>query len=199
MTGAGRGVRAVAGLVALVASGLLLSACTTTVQPSEGQSYVSGDGTVSEFAPDSRGEPIVFSGGTDTGGSFDSAEQQGSVLVVNFWYAACPPCRVEAPWLEELAQEFAADGVAFIGVNLRDDAPTSLAFARSFGISYPSILDVDGTVITAFAGQATPAAVPTTVVLDREGRAASRIIGLIDRDVLAELIRTALDEDGSRP
>lgn len=175
---------------------LLLVGCSTSDGISGEQSYVSGDGTVSEFAPETRGDPIVFSGATDQGGMFDSTEYQGRIVVVNFWYASCPPCRIEAPWLEELAQQFADDEVSFIGVNIRDDAGTALAFARTFEISYPSILDTDATVMTAFAGQASPAAVPTTIVLDREGRAASRIVGLIDRDVLEMLIATALDERG---
>lgn len=177
---------------------LLLAGCSSPEGISGEQSYVSGDGTVSEFAPETRGDPIVFAGATDQGGTFDSTENRGRIVVVNFWYASCPPCRIEAPWLEELAQQFTDDEVAFVGVNIRDDAGTALAFARTFEISYPSILDTDAAVMTAFAGQASPAAVPTTIVLDREGRPASRIVGLIDRDVLETLILTALDEQGGR-
>ena len=111
--------------------------------------------------------------------------------MVNFWYAGCPPCRLEAPDLEALHQEFRAEGVVFIGVNILDQAPTALAFADEFGVTYPSIMDTnDGSVRLAFAGQVAPNAVPTTVVLDQQSRVAARISGLLtDPDVLAELIR----------
>jgi thiol-disulfide isomerase/thioredoxin len=112
-------------------------------------------------------------------------------MVVNFWYAGCPPCRLEAPDLEALHQEFRDEGVVFIGVNILDQAPTALAFADEFGVTYPSIMDTnDGSVRLAFAGQVAPNAVPTTVVLDQQNRVAARISGLLtDPDVLAELIR----------
>ena len=173
----------------------VLAGCTESTSLGGGQgSYVSGDGTISEFLRDGRGDPVAFSGQTDDGEVFASSDHLGQVVVVNFWYAACPPCRLEAAWLEELSQQFNDDGVVFVGVNLRDDAETSLAFARRFGVTYPSVLDTRAEVITAFAGQASAAAVPTTVVLDREGRPASRIIGLIDKGILETLITDALSE-----
>lgn len=185
-------------LAAAVAASFALAGCTESTSLSNSQgSYVSGDGTITEFPAEERGEPIVFSGSTDAGDEFNSADYTGQIVVVNFWYAACPPCRLEAPWLEELSQQFAADGVTFIGVNLRDDAATSLAFARRFGVTYPSILDTRAEVITAFSGQASATAVPTTIVLDREGRPASRIIGLIDQNILETLIEDALAESAS--
>ena len=124
----------------------------------------------------------------------DLAPGGSQVLVVNFWYAACPPCRVEAPWLEELWQQFGADGVQFLGVNVRDGKATAQTFATSFGITYPSLIDTDGSVTLAFTGLASPTAVPTTVVFDRQGRPASRIVGLIDKGVLETLIEAALAE-----
>jgi len=159
-----------------------------------GDSYVSGDGTVSEFAAEDRGRPIDFSGPTETEETVTSGQYRGEVVVLNFWYAACAPCRVEAPWLEQLSQQFADDGVQFLGVNVRDSKATARTFATSFGITYPSVIDTDGTVTLALAGLASPTAVPTTIVLDRQGRPASRIVGLIDRSVLESLIEAALAE-----
>jgi thiol-disulfide isomerase/thioredoxin len=130
------------------------------------------------------------------GGTFSSADYAGQILVVNFWYAGCPPCRLEAPDLEALHQEFRDEGVVFIGVNILDQAPTALAFADEFGVTYPSIMDTNqGSVRLAFAGQVAPNAVPTTVVLDQQSRVAARISGLLtDPDVLAELIRDVQTE-----
>jgi thiol-disulfide isomerase/thioredoxin len=147
-------------------------------------------------APDSRTASIDFQGPLDVGGVFSSADYSGQVMVVNFWYAGCPPCRLEAPDLEALHQEFLDDGVVFVGVNIIDQAPTALAFAEEFGVTYPSIIDTnDGSVRLAFAGQVAPNAVPTTLVMDQQGRISARISGLLSEpDVLAELIRDVQGE-----
>ncbi len=182
----------------LVAAGALvalgLGGCVTETPAAAGGSYVSVDGTVTEFAVDQRGEPIDFGGTLDTGEQFDSTNSRGQVLVVNFWYAACPPCRLEAPWLQALSEEFASQGVEFVGINVRDGTSVSLAFAGAFSVTYPSIIDTDGGAALAFTGVASPNAVPTTLVLDRSGRVASRIIGLLDEGVLRTLIESAVQE-----
>ncbi|WP_298866230.1 TlpA disulfide reductase family protein [uncultured Microbacterium sp.] len=179
---------------------LLLSGCAAEtpdlLSSSAPPGYLSADQTVREIPADQRDGPVTFTGTTDTGAKADSTAWAGSVVVVNFWYAACPPCRAEAPDLEALAQTYQPDGVVFIGVNVRDSADTAAAFENQFGITYPSILDATtGTVQAAFAGKAAPGAVPTTIVLDRTGRMAARIIGqLPTRTTLASLIDTVLAE-----
>lgn len=181
----------VAALTVLV----MFTGCRQAADPEpSGSSYTSSDGTMTEFPPDSRGEPIEFSGVTETGGTVTSDDFRGDVLVVNFWYATCPPCRLEAPWLEEMNRKYSPDGVQFLGVNIRDGADTALAFAESFGVTYPSIVDTDGQVALAFSGIASPAAVPTTVVFDRDGRPAARIVGLIGVTTLESMIETVLAE-----
>ena len=182
---------------------LLLSGCVSEgddlaeqYRAGTGQNYISGDGALTVVAPDSRTAAIEFQGPLDAGGVFSSADYSGQVMVVNFWYAGCPPCRLEAPDLEALHQEFLDDGVVFVGVNIIDQAPTALAFAEEFGVTYPSIIDTnDGSVRLAFAGQVAPNAVPTTLVMDQQGRIAARISGLLtEPDVLAELIRDVQGE-----
>ena len=86
----------------VAASALLLTGCASDpladqFREGSGKNYIAGDGTISEFAEPQRGEPIEFSGETVEGGTFDSADTLGEVTVVNFWYAGCAPCRVEAP------------------------------------------------------------------------------------------------------
>ncbi len=190
--------RALPTVASTLLAGLLLAGCTETPDvDAVGQNYVSGDGTVTEFASENREDPIEFAGTTETGSTVTSEEYRGNILVVNFWYATCPPCRLEAPWLEELNQTYAGEGVQFLGVNIRDGSETAQAFASRFGITYPSLLDADGSVSLAFSGLASPTAVPTTLVLDREGRLASRIVGLIEKSTLDALIRAALAETGS--
>ena len=191
-----------AATLALVAA-VALAGCTATDPLAElyregtGQGYISGDGAYTLFAPEERAAPIEFEGEIETGETVSSDDYRGDVLVVNFWYAGCPPCRLEAPDLEALAQQFADEGVSFLGVNIYDQAPTALSFAKEFGVTYPSILDVnDGQVRLAFAGQVAPTAVPTTLVLDREGRVAARIAGLVSEpSVLRSMIADTLAEE----
>ncbi|MGQ2916551.1 TlpA disulfide reductase family protein, partial [Microbacterium aurantiacum] len=82
--------------------------------------YASRDGSISEFAPADRGEPIAFDGMTDAGHAVSSSDYAGEVLVVNFWYAACAPCRVEAPDLAALSDKYQDAGASFLGVNIYD-------------------------------------------------------------------------------
>ena len=175
---------------------VLLAGCTAASNIGPAGSTSSADDTITEIAAADRGDPIVFAGKLEDDAAANSTDWLGSVVVVNFWYAACPPCRAEAPDLEALYEQFAPDGVVFIGVNVRDSAATATAFANKFGITYPSIIDANGSSVQlAFAGQIAPNAVPTTIVLDREGRATARIVGRIpSRITLATLIEDALAE-----
>lgn len=163
----------------------------------DGKNYVAGDGTITELAPDERGDPVQFSGELDVGGTINTADYVGSVLVLNIWYAGCAPCRAEAPDLEEVWVTYRDRDVQFLGINVRDDVSTALAFAETFGISYPSVLDVEqGAAQLALSGSIAPNAVPTTLVIDRQGRVASRILGQLQSpSILDSLVATALGED----
>jgi thiol-disulfide isomerase/thioredoxin len=159
------------------------------------KNYIGGDGTVVEIPPENRTEPVFFTSVTDLGEPLESSTYDGDLMVVNFWYAACPPCRTEAPDLEALHQQYQDQGVSFIGVNVRDQAGTAVAFAKRFGVTYPSVIDSnDGAVQLAFAGQVAPNAVPTTIVVDRAGRVAARITGAADKSILNALITSVLEE-----
>ncbi|MEV8025922.1 TlpA disulfide reductase family protein [Microbacterium sp. NPDC080220] len=158
--------------------------------------YVSQDGTVVQVPAQDRGEPVSFTGKTEHGDNVSSKDFTGRVYVVNFWYAACGPCRVEAPMLEEAWQTHKSDDVGFLGVNIYDQAPTALAFAKDYGITYPSVIDVnDGDVKLAFAAATPIQATPTTLVIDTQGRVAARIIGQLESAaLLSSLIQSVLDE-----
>jgi len=190
--------------VMMVLASLATVSCASTsdalaeqYRDGSGANYISGDGAITVLAPESRSDSVQFEGDLDTGEFFSSSVYAGSVMVVNFWYAGCPPCRVEAADLESLHQQFLLDGVAFVGVNIFDQAPTALTFANEFGVSYGSIMDVEtGSVRLAFAGQVAPNAVPTTLVLDKQGRVSARISGVItDVDLLANIIEGVLEEE----
>lgn len=193
------GVGAVLVSVALVAG---LTACTSDplaeqYRSGDGKGFIAADGfEVVEIPASERTEPVDFEAVLDTGETTTSDDYRGDVLVVNFWYAACAPCRVEAPVLEQVNQSFTGDDVAFLGVNLYDGAEASQAFAETYGVAYPSALaSVDGSIKLAFAGQTPLNAVPVTLVLDREGRVAARVIGQISETTILEtLVSDALEE-----
>ncbi|WP_082087594.1 TlpA family protein disulfide reductase [Microbacterium sp. SA39] len=188
-----------AALAAVLAIGL--SACapdpvSESFLSGDNTGYVAADGAIVEITVAERGEPVDFGGVTETGDELDSADLAGQVTVVNFWYAGCAPCRVEAEDLESVWQEYEGDGVSFVGVNTRDQADTAIAFAEEYGITYPSLIDVDTAQAKLAFAEATPiAATPTTLVLDKQGRVAARIIGPIDgTSILSTLVKDALAE-----
>lgn len=162
----------------------------------DNKGYISGDGRIVEIPVDQRTDPVDFQGTTEKGTDVSSADYAGKVLVVNFWYAGCGPCRAEAPALEKAYSEFQGEDVAFLGVNT-SDAPESVeAFSAKYGITYPSVMAADdGAVKLAFAERTPINATPTTLVLDGNGRVAARIIGeLPDASVLTALVRDALEK-----
>lgn len=188
-------------LVAVVAATLLLAGCSSdplAEQYREGSSkgYIAGDGSVSEVPEADRGEPISFSGTTESGEQVSSEDLAGQVVVVNFWYASCAPCRAEAPDLQALNEQFDGKGATFLGVNVRDQPPSAIAFNETYGITYQSVIDAtDGSVQLAFSGSIPPNAVPTTLVLDTTGRVAARILGQVrEASILETLIRDTITE-----
>lgn len=185
-------------LAALVT--LTLGACSNDTlanqyKSGDNKNYIAGDGTVSEFAKANRVDAVKWSGKTESGATVSSAQLAGVVVVMNFWYAGCAPCRAEAPDLVELNKKYAGQNVQFIGVNVRDTADTALAFDRTFEINWPSVMDsATGSVLLAFSGVVSPQAVPTTLVIDRDGKVAARVLGRIQKGTLDALIQRVVTE-----
>lgn len=188
-----------AALAAVIAVSLTACAADPVAQQyldGDGKGYISADGAVKEVPIEERGEPVVFGGVTEDGEQFDSADIAGDVTVVNFWYAGCAPCRVEAGDLEAVWQEYSDEDVSFVGINIYDQADTARSFAKTYGVTYPSIMDVDsGSAKLAFASETPIQATPTTLVLDKQGRVAAHIIGPVDgTSILSTLVGDALAE-----
>jgi len=180
---------------------LSLAACTNDsladqYRAGDNKGYVAGDGRIVEIPIDERSEPVEFAATIESGASVSSEDYLGGVLVVNFWYAACGPCRAEAGDLEETYEAFESDDVAFLGINTIDSAEAAAAFAKTYGVTYPSVIASETPAIKlAFAEKTPIQATPTTLVLDAEGRVAARIIGqLPDASILKALVRDALAE-----
>jgi len=195
-----RMLRDMAALSALAAT-LVLGGCATDpladqFRSGDNKQYIAGDGSVTEFQnPATRLKGKAWAGYSETGVPVIDRDLLGNVVVLNFWYAGCAPCRAEAPALQQLKEQDSAQEVVVLGVNVRDSADTAKAFNRSFKLNYPSIIDAgSGNVLLAFTGIVTPQAVPTTLVLDKLGRVSARILGRFDPATLRALVKTALSE-----
>ena len=156
--------------------------------------YIAGANQLRTIAIDDRQAAPELQGTLLDGGSFDIAEHRGKVVVLNVWGSWCPPCRAEAPTLEQAWRDFASQGVQFVGINTRDGEATALAFERNFDITYPSVVDSSGVKLLAFSGAISPAAIPSTLVLDRSGRVAAVYSGEVTVAKLRDMITSVLAE-----
>ncbi|SLM98669.1 TlpA family protein disulfide reductase [Brevibacterium yomogidense] len=189
--------RGALGLLGL--SGLALAGCGSSgsedlaqqAQSGEDKGYVSGSGVITQLSGDERGEPLDLDFETLTGESTSLASWRPRVVAINLWYAACPPCRVEAPDLNATYEHF-GDQVEFLGVNVRDQAATAESFVRTFEVPYPIMIDGDGSMVSLLSSVLPPQATPSTVILDASGRAAARVVGAVTQSTLTGLIEDVL-------
>ena len=164
------------------------------------RSDLSGTGhAVTEYPAASRGEPVEVEGVTLGGGQVAVEGLRGAVVVLNVWGSWCAPCRAEAPILAEASRTYAEDGVSFLGINVRDNEAAAVAFERRYRVPYPSIADFDGLTLLGLNQYVPASAVPVTLVLDREGRVASRVLGELREATLRALLDTVLAETARNP
>jgi thiol-disulfide isomerase/thioredoxin len=179
----------VAGLVAV---GVLAGCSDGQVERSDNANqagYIAGDGTISIYDPAERDVAPEFDGELLDGGDFRLADSVGDVVVLNVWGSWCPPCRKEAPDLQSAYEALSPDGVQFVGVNVRDPGTRApQQFEDEFGITYPSVYDPKADALLAFRDTIPPAAIPSTLVIDREGRIAARILGPIGETSLSDIV-----------
>ncbi|NUS72220.1 MAG: TlpA family protein disulfide reductase [Corynebacteriales bacterium] len=134
--------------------------------------FVSGDGSVSTYPRGERKKAPNISGEVVGEGSFTLDEFAGKVVVINFWGQWCAPCRAEADDLIEVYEATKAQGVEFLGINVRDSEDRAAAFENTFDVPYESVFDPSGRVALGFR-DTPPNAIPATIVLDREHRVAT--------------------------
>ena len=187
---------------ALLALGVALTGCTSgpdAVDVNNGGEFRFVQGTpTGEVIPEAeRASAPEFSGTLLDGEAFESSSLSGDVAILNFWGSWCGPCRVETPAFSEVSQEYADEGVQFLGINVKEtDQQFADAFVARFGIAFPSLYDPRGEVALAFRDY--PAsAVPSTIVLDRDYRVAAVYTGDVQQDDLRRAIDRALGEEPS--
>ncbi len=162
--------------IVIVVFGLVLSACGGGIDESNDDGYIGGVKKITPVEPADRVAMPELSGFDLDGKEISTADFEGKVLVINLWGSWCPPCREEAPVLREVSENLADDNVQFIGILTKDKPASALAFNKKAGITYPSIVDEDGSLQLAFAESLPSQAIPTTWVIDRNGKVAARVI-----------------------
>lgn len=179
-------------MVSAVALAVLLSACGGGDAQGPGTGFVAGDGSIVLLDEAARTPAPALAGTTLDGGEFVLADHLGEVVVMNVWASWCAPCRAEAPELQSLWEEFEGNGVQFVGLDTRDTDAAALAFIEAYGITYPNVIDTDGRLQLLFADSLPPQAIPSTLVIDPQGRVAGRILGRASESTLRGLIEGAL-------
>jgi thiol-disulfide isomerase/thioredoxin len=189
-----RPILALAGVLAL------LTGCSTgsdAVDVNNGGEFrfVAGTPAGEVIPPDERAAAPEFAGRLLGGGDFSSTELEGSVAVLNFWGSWCGPCRIETPEFQEVYADVEDDGVQFLGLNVKEtNEQFALAFVDRFGIEFPSLYDPRGEVALAFRGY--PAnAIPSTIVLDADGRVAAVYTGTVSKEDLRSVVDAVLGEE----
>lgn len=185
----------------LLALGLLLGGCTSggggdssSGSAQSGTFDFTGNTPLGEVIPrDSRQTAPEFSGEYLDETPFRSTDLAGDIVVLNFWGSWCGPCRVESPDFQAVYADVAASGVQFLGVDVKDQRQLAQAFMDDLGVEYPSLFDPRGEVALAFRGF--PAnVVPSTILLDREGRVAAVYVAVVPQDDLRRALDALLAE-----
>ena len=189
----GRGLLRVA-TVLLVAAGIcqLAAGCGRTPEGLTAEALTPGVG-VTSYAIGERPSMPLITGETLSGAQLELATLAGSVVVLNSWASWCAPCIEETPELIAASLRTASSDVVFVGLNVKDEPTKARKFVEQLQIPYDSIMDPEGALLATLP-EVPPGALPSTLVIDRTGRVAARIIGPIPPGVLAGVVEAVSAE-----
>lgn len=183
-------LKSVLSMVAISVVLVTATGCSSLQGSKTGNNFVTGDGAISQIAPDDRGDAVSLDGKDLSGKAVSLDSMRGRPTVVNVWGAWCGPCQKEAPLLVSAARTL-GDQAHFLGIDSRD---AGTAAGRTFQarnrITWPSLYSPGGEAVLAFNGLVSPRGVPTTVVLDAQGRPAAVFSGEIPSSLtLVQVVR----------
>jgi peroxiredoxin len=183
-------------------SALLVSACGSGGTSGGGgqTGFVTGADGISTAKKGERADAPDLSGKTVDGGHIDVDDYEGKVVVLNVWGSWCPPCRAEARNFEKVYQDVKDQGVQFVGINTRDTSTgPAKAFEEEFGVSYPSLYDPTGKLMLRFEkGTLNPQAIPSTLIIDREGKVAARTLQALSEEKLRKMLEPYLKDSSGK-
>ena len=177
-------------LVLVLASPLLLAACTTSTGGDTATEDVAKAGAKDTYPAPEFTIEVFDNDDYDSGQPVSLSQFQGQPVVLNFWYPSCPPCRLEMPDLEATYQKHKKDGVQFVGVQLLglDSVEDGQEFIDEFGTNYAVGADPDGSIVRDFK----IISFPTTLFIDRNQGVVRRWAGVLTAEKLEELIQELL-------
>ena len=194
-------------LVLLTAAAVLAGCATGDDAVAQGGTFEfvapGGKTDISYEPPPARGTPGPLSGPDlmDTSKTISLSDFAGQVVVINVWGQWCGPCRAETSELQKVYDATRGDGVAFLGIDVRDndiEAPRDFVIDRD--VTYPSIYDPAMRTMIAFGGKYPTTVIPSTVVLDREHRVAAVFLReLLAEDLLPVVQRLAAESAPEEP
>ncbi|MEU9479199.1 TlpA disulfide reductase family protein [Streptomyces sp. NPDC048191] len=177
---------------------LTLSACGKGGTSGGGgnTNFVTGNNGIDTVPAGKRTAAPDLSGKTIDGRTLNVADYKGHVVVVNVWGSWCGPCREEAQYFSKVSKQYEGDGVRFVGINTRDTSTTpAVAFEKEHGITYPSLYDPTGKLMLRFKrGTLNPQLIPSTLVIDKQGKVAARALEALDDTALLKMLKPVLAE-----
>ncbi|MFG2782864.1 TlpA family protein disulfide reductase [Streptomyces prunicolor] len=190
--------RAVLSTAGVAVAALVLSACSSggTSGGSGNTNFITGSDGIATVKKGDRQAAPDLSGKTIDGKTLSTADYKGKVLVVNVWGSWCSPCRAEADNLVQVAKATANKDVQFVGLNTRDTSTEpAVAFEKKYAVPYPSLYDPTGKLMLRFKkGTLNPQAIPSTIVIDRDGKIAARALQALSEEKLREMLDPVIAE-----
>ncbi|MGW0837925.1 TlpA family protein disulfide reductase [Streptomyces prunicolor] len=190
--------RAVLSTAGVAVAALVLSACSSggTSGGSGNTNFITGSDGIATVKKGDRQAAPELSGKTIDGKTLSTADYKGKVLVVNVWGSWCSPCRAEADNLVQVAKATANKDVQFVGLNTRDTSTEpAVAFEKKYAVPYPSLYDPTGKLMLRFKkGTLNPQAIPSTIVIDRDGKIAARALQALSEEKLREMLDPVIAE-----
>lgn len=176
-------------VVLCMAAALLLGCSTGDDAVAQGGTFEfvapGGQTDISYDPPESRGRPGPLAGPDlmDPARTLSLDDFAGEVVVINVWGQWCAPCRTEISELQQVYDATRAEGVAFLGIDVRDNhRQAAVDFIVDRKVTFPSIYDPAMRTMIAFGGKYPTTVIPSTLVLDRQHRVAAVFL----RELLAE-------------
>ncbi|MCX5212253.1 TlpA family protein disulfide reductase [Kitasatospora sp. NBC_00240] len=185
------------------AAALVLTGCSSSGSSGSGDAqtgFIVGKGGAPDTAAAGhRKDAPDISGTTLEGAKVALSDYRGKVVVLNIWGSWCNPCRAEAPNLQSVWNTYKDQGVQFLGINTRDiDPANAVRFEQEKGVTFPSLYDPDGTQILKFPkGSLNPQSIPTTLVIDRDGKLAARAMRALEAEDIEAMLKPVLAEQKS--
>lgn len=156
-------------VVSLVCVGLLVLLGSQLLVPAQNSANAGSSPLIGRPAPDFTLPALS----AQPAPAIRLASLKGKPVMINFWASWCVPCQREAPLLQATWQRMQSQGIVFIGIDFQDDRTQALNFLRTYGITYPNVVDGSGSTAINYG----LTGIPETFFLNRQGVIVSKLIG----------------------